>query len=298
VFAEFWKPHHVDFERVVLDGSDAALAMAAAQPVFFAGLILRGGKVDPDTVKNFAPLPVYVAGDPKLKEALTAAGHPNVTAGPASGLPEWLAKLPRRKIPAEFTWKMRKPDQLLAHWVSIEPDPAVGERTLLVKSDIVTNQIRIEASGIQELTVFLNDAIVDLDREVELIVNGHTEKKQKLDRSFDQLLDKDPISIRRSLYLGWLFPAVLGKITVRPPETKPAEGTKPGDTTAPDAPPGEAKVDEITEERAQNYWTKAAELEAAGNFAEAKTWYAKVASLGNTSLKTKAEEKVKELDGK
>jgi hypothetical protein len=301
VFSVFWKSYHVDFDRVVLDGSDAALAMAAATPVFFSGLILRGGKVDPAVVRNYASLPVYVTGDAKLKEQLEAAGHKNVTAGQPAGLADWLAKLPAKTRPTEFAWTMAKSDQGLAHWVSIETaDPTASERSLAVKVDREKGQIRIDAKGVDEIAVFLNDQIVDLDKEVEVVVNGHVERKQKLERSFDQLLDKEPISIRKSLYLGWLFPAMLPKISVRPPEdgapanggAKPAEGA----TTPPTAPAGAA--DAATEDKAQKYWTKASDAETAGDLATAKDLYTKLVALGNTTLKEKAEAKLKELNGR
>ncbi len=297
VFASFWKRYHVDFDRVVLDGADAALAMAAAQPVFFAGLIVRGGKFGPATVKNFASVPIYLVGDAAtMKEALVAAGHPNVTEGPASGLPDWLGKL-RRTPPKKFTWTMAKPDQLLAHWISIDtPDPGASEHTLAVEVDAEKNRVTVEAKGILELTTFLNDEILDLDKEVELVINGHSEKKEKLERKFDQTLDKEPIRIRRSMYLGWLFPSVLPKISVRAPESKAPDGEagKP----APAAPSSVAPADPETEERAQKLWQKATEAEAASDIPEAKRLYGKVVELGNTTLKEKAETKLKELEAK
>ncbi|MHC5009720.1 MAG: hypothetical protein ACYTG6_02090, partial [Planctomycetota bacterium] len=70
VLTEFWKRYHVDYDRIILDGKDAAATIASAQPFLYAGLILRGGEVEAELVPNFAHLPVYVVGDEALKGAL------------------------------------------------------------------------------------------------------------------------------------------------------------------------------------------------------------------------------------
>ena len=61
---------------------------------------------------------------------------------------------------------------------------------------------------------------------------------------------------------------------------------------------GDAPADASTEEKAQKYWTRASDAETAGDLATAKDLYTKLVALGNTSLKGKAEAKLKELDGK
>jgi hypothetical protein len=131
---------------------------------------------------------------------------------------------------------MKRPDQVLAHWVSIDVPAQEGERSLAVKVDPDQNRIHADTKGIEELTVFLNDEIVNLDREVEVVVNGHVARKERLERGFDQLLDKEPIRIRRALYLGWLFPAQIAKIVLGPdgvPLPPPAGDPPPGADDAP-----------------------------------------------------------------
>jgi hypothetical protein len=298
VFAEFWKRYHVDFDRVILDGADGALALAATQPIFFAGIVLRGGKIDPDLVKNYGSIPVYVF-DEAIEKALKDAGHTKVTRGASGGLAAWMNER-KRETPTTFSWRMKAPDQVLANWVSIErADPMATERSLKVAVDREKNRIQIDATAIEELRLFLNDQIVDLDKEIQLVVNGHEEKKFKVTRDLDMMLDQEPIKIRKSLYLGWLFPARRDKVRVKA-AASPETGATP---TPPDkkdasATAEPAEPDALTEAEAESFFRKAGDAETAGNLARAMEYYKKIIALGASSFREKAEAKVKELAGK
>ena len=99
VLTQFWRHYHVDFDRIVIDGHEAAAALVAAFPVVFAGVVLRPGTVvDADVVRNYASVPVYVWGDKRLAAMLKSAGHPDVTNGTDDHLFEWLEK--RRPAPS------------------------------------------------------------------------------------------------------------------------------------------------------------------------------------------------------
>jgi hypothetical protein len=297
--AHFWRRYHVDFNRIVLDGADAAFSLAAAQPNFFAGIVLWGGKVDPELVKNFAPVPVYVVGDEALEKALKDAGHPSVTRGDAAGIPGWIGDKTRTQ-PEAFHWNMKRPaDQQQAYWVSIlsaDTSPGV-ERTLDVKVDRPGNKVEITAKGITEIAVYLNDEILNLDDEVEVVVNGKSVHKEKLARNFDDLLPtKDPMKIQKSLYLGWLYPAQIQRIVVPSPEAPPAPADGTSTSTPPgegEAPPPEASGED--EQKAEKYWEKALEKEAAGDLEGAKALLNRILALGPNAKKADAEKKLAEL---
>jgi len=88
-YAIFWKHYHVDFDRVILDGTAQAFQAAAALPIFFAGIVFRSAEGKPwelssgemkRDVRNFVHVPVYVVDNPTLARQLEEAGHKNVTA--------------------------------------------------------------------------------------------------------------------------------------------------------------------------------------------------------------------------
>jgi hypothetical protein len=116
------------------------------------------------------------------------------------------------------------------------------------------------------------------------------------------MLDREPLRIRKSMYLGWLFPVAVWAIQVKPP--KEAASPKPpgeGDGKKPEnggasVPPEE--VDPALEQRAKNLWKKAEEAEAAGEREKAKTLYREISTMGPTSLQEKADEKLKALETK
>jgi len=74
VLNQFWQRYHVDFDRIVADGSQEALAVAALFPNIFAGLVLRDAEVDP-----------ALAGAPLVEAERTRFSHSHADAGPALG---------------------------------------------------------------------------------------------------------------------------------------------------------------------------------------------------------------------
>lgn len=254
-YAIFWKHYHVDFDRVILDGTEQAFRAAAALPIFFAGIVLRSGKgkkweLTSDemkrAVKNFAHVPVYVVNNPKLARQLMGAGHHDVSAGVGgAGLFAWM-KERRRVEPKKFEWVVQRPDQLLPYWVNLEGlDWDAEDRSLAVEvvdTEKEPNTIKIRARGVHTLALFLNDDIVDLDERVRVLINGHVEHDSivdthgprrisaeimdKLGRNFDVLFDRDPSRIRLSMFFGWLKTARIIELRVRPPG--PTESDKGG----------------------------------------------------------------------
>jgi hypothetical protein len=313
-----WQRYHVDFDRVVLDGGSEALLFAASHNVFYAGVIVRGdaADVDPAIVKNFAHMKVFIVGTDAsaAKKSLLAGKMPaaNVTVGKEDGIHAWVKGL-ERTTPTSFDWAVKdRSAHRFAHWVNInEIDASLKDITL--KVDVLDtkddpNTIKIASTGIRGLSVFLSDRVLSLDKPVRIVVNGRpladarlmTGKPEgksvklpaKLDRNADVAFDASPeLSPRRSRYYGFIYPAVLDF-----PVKNDAETEEPKKEGASAAPAGAASPQ--AEADALQYFNKALEKEQAGDLEKAKSLLERAIAVGETSIKPKAEAKLKELQAK
>lgn len=217
---QFIRHYHIDFDRIVLDGGPEALLTAQSAPMIYAGFVFRSGALDAQSaelVPNFAHVPVFVPEQNlELAESLRRAGHRRVTVGDeGDDLRAWLAGR-RRRTPTTFTWRAHGPQQQFAHWINLERiSVAARYRELSVTVDAKANEIRIDARGTTELSLFLNDRIVDLDRRVRVLVNGTLEHDAPVKRSFDTAFSEDPFQLRESMFFGLIFPARLPNVAVR-----------------------------------------------------------------------------------
>jgi hypothetical protein len=315
---EMWRRYHVDFDRIVIDGGADALLFAAAG-VFYAGVIVRGDgvDVDPAIVRNFAHTKVYVVGTEAsaAKKSLLAGKMPpaNITVGNEEGIHAWVKGLDR-KIPTSFEWVVKdKSAQRVAHWMNVnEVDPAVAMPTLkveVVNTKDDPNTVKIESVGIRGLSLFLNDEVVCLEEPLRIVLNGRpvtdaqlvtgrpegkaVKLPVKLDRNADVMFDASKeLSIRRSRYYGFLFPVMLD-FAVR----SDAEKGEPGGAAPSPAAPASAATPQQEADAAQ-YFAKAEEREKAGDLEKAKSLLQRAIDVGPTSVKAKAEAKLKELSAK
>jgi hypothetical protein len=308
-FSRFWKHYNVDFERVILDGDEQALTVASSLAVYFAGIIFRNKWELTDaqkaTVKNFASVPVYVVDCPKLAQQLRDAGHPDVTAG-ISGpiLYKWMNER-RRVLPKKIDWNASSTEQVLPYWVNLDsPLWSAPERTVKVEvidTEETPNTIRIEAVGVGELSLYLNDGIVDLDRKVRVEINGHVahdkliepsdERMKKVGRDLDMLFNRDPVKIRKSMYFGWLSPVRLTRLEVRPPEVKEEEKPETPKDTGPKATAEEESL-------AKRYMGKVEYFEKRGNIEQAIKFIQLVLDLPTNKYTQDAQEKLAVLKPK
>ncbi len=297
VLHRFWKHFNVDFDHIVLDGKEEAAALAAVYPLVFAGLVLHGGDINPSTVKNFASVPVFVKGDAKLEKLLKEAGHPDVTTGDDAALMTWLAER-ERKVPATFDWEIQLPDHVFANWIAVigaefassgegesgALNPTVNARRVDTAEE--PNTLRIDTRGVEQISIWLNDDVVDLDREVRLVLNGEVMELGKLERSFSRVFELDP-KIRSNMFFGWLYPVFAGPFRMPEPPEEPVE----------EAPPvEEAKGSPADEAKAKTFWNMAVAAEGEGNPAKAKALFGKIVEMEKpNSYKAKAEAKLAEL---
>jgi hypothetical protein len=254
--ARFWKHYHLDFDRVVLDGTEQAFNVATAMPIFFAGIVFRGewtleSDEQKEAVRNFAPVPVYVVDNPALAEQLSAAGHPDVSAGGSGpGLLKWM-EARRRVQPKAFDWAAQRYDHVLPYWVNLDGvdwyAALLTLRVQVVDTEENPNTICLRAEGIDRLSLFLDDDVVDLDRPVRVLINGHLahdeilepkdERMKALGRDLDILFNREPVRIRQSMFFGWLKPARIVNLRVRPPRGEVTCPSAPRPADAPPRPP-------------------------------------------------------------
>ncbi len=250
VLARFWKHYHVDFDRFVLDGGGNAFDLATANAVYFAGIVLRGDwRLDASQrrlVRNIGPVPVYVVDNPALAADLRAAGHDHMTSGDGgAALRDWLEPL-RRAPPLAFRWIAAGHNRVLPYWMNLDGvDWDAERRRVQVRVRGHDGAIEIGTEGIREISLFLNDEIVDLDQPIRIEVNGRvvhdvrmhlTDRMKALGRDVDILFNREPVRIRSSMYFGWLTPHRIVRLKV-PPPSGPLDWPEPEPAAPPEVPP-------------------------------------------------------------
>jgi hypothetical protein len=192
----------IDYDRVFLagrgEGVAAALAIAGRAPDRFAGVIGRAGDLDTagPGVENFKNLPTFFGGAganaTAFSEKCTKEGYTNCTIKAEASDADvwaWMQDHPRMTNPAEVVLYPGKPLPNKAYWVSVPPSDHKEVDFVKAKADKATNTITIDASeGITKVTLFLNDDLVDLDKEVKVICNG-AEHVDKLPRNLWATMD-------------------------------------------------------------------------------------------------------------
>jgi hypothetical protein len=189
----------VDFDRIFIGGRgrgvETAHAIAARFPDQFAGVFGWAGDSHPAVeVLNFRNIPCYFAGGgtnvSKFLEDANAAGIETVTVqqdGKAHDIGVWAAAQRRNPYPAQVNIVQKDQSPTNGYWVGIDKIDA-DVVTLEAKVDRATNTITLEGVGVDNATLFLNDALVDLSKAVTVIANG-AETKFTETRKMSQSLD-------------------------------------------------------------------------------------------------------------
>jgi hypothetical protein len=188
----------VDPNRVFVAGRGkgvvAAMTAGDTAPHRFAGVIGRAGDAAEMQPDNFGNLPVYLAGGgaraTAFAEAAQKLGLENCTLDPAGtelDLWTWMGEHPRDAVPGRVSLVVGTPFPIHSSWLRVSPSGKAPRAT--VRLDRGAGTVRIEATEITRVTVYLNDRLLDLDRPVKVIANG-VEGEVQLTRSLPITLDR------------------------------------------------------------------------------------------------------------
>ena len=185
-FAEVKDRFAVDFDKVFvigrMEGLVPAIRVGSYFPDRFAGIAGRSGDISENlSAKNFKNLPTWFSGPganvTAFAEQIDKLGYGNCTVlpeGKEEDLWNWIGSPRRVPTPPWMAPDPGTPFPRKAPWLEIPPWDGVGEAAISATVDRATNTITVDGKGVVEVTLFLSDLIVDLEREVRVICNGVT----------------------------------------------------------------------------------------------------------------------------
>lgn len=187
----------VDFERVVVVGRGRSVATALAAghhaPQRFAGVVGRAGDAGALAPDNFTNLPTLFmqAGEhaAAFQEGLKALGNEGSqieSADDEAALWAWVQEHRRTTRPKDVTLVVGKPWPTRAYWLRVAPSSP--EASALATLDRAANTIRVSTRGVSRVTLYLDDALVDLETPVRVLVND-VEHEAVLPRSRTSALE-------------------------------------------------------------------------------------------------------------
>lgn len=197
-FFEVSKSVAIDFDRVYVSGHGEgvrpAISLAGRFPERFAGAVGRSGDpVDGLAIETFKNLPTFFAGAGQgataFSEKITAAKYDNCTIKPDGKEADawaWMQDHPRIANPPQVVLSAPGTVGMRAYWLST---PAFDSAVVVSATiDAGTNTITIDAEGATEVTIFFNDQLLDLEKDVKVVCNG-TPHVDKIPRSVTTVLD-------------------------------------------------------------------------------------------------------------
>lgn len=206
----------VDPRRIFIDGDGPAAVIAARFAEVFAGAILHKvdgapvGDVELRRVGGLNGLAAYSVVESgkgpelqfaqRLKAANDLSGIEEAAADKVGGDPEaifaWMEALPRTRQLRKIEYAVHDPSFQRHHWINVlEYDPAAQPAPgFAATCDRAGNVVRIEPNGLSRFELFLNDALVDLSRELRIVVVDNEKEieffKGKPERKLSVLLDE------------------------------------------------------------------------------------------------------------
>jgi hypothetical protein len=89
----------------------------------------------------------------------------------AEGVP-WMAAYTRNPWPKTLVWRQGHTTHPRFSWLSVPPEEMVNGRTIRASVDGQT--ITLHSTDVRRVDLLLHDALLDLDRPITVIANGHT----------------------------------------------------------------------------------------------------------------------------
>jgi len=201
--------YNVDRARLFLDcgrgNSGFGLRFVSMFPDRFAGLLLRQPVV-PEGLRygSLSGVPILLLKSSKtaaavdeLQKQLAAAAADAVTVlevsddyphkGAAGEIETWIGKQRRNMVPTRVVIEPNHDRFKKAYWVSmgnmdpLHTTPKDKRARIEVTADRTSNRIVVQARGVENFTLMLNDELLDLDKEFTIVVNDKvaTEKRTR-----------------------------------------------------------------------------------------------------------------------
>ncbi len=187
----------IDADRVYISGRGkgvpAALAAGNYSPQRFAGIVGRAGDAGELGPENFSNLPTLFTGAGARAQAFQdASAETNANnclidpTGKEQEVWDWIEAHPREAFPESVTLVPGDPFPTRAYWLRVAPMAPVSKTTATIERE--TNTIRIDGEGVSQVTLYLNDVLVDLGKPLHVICNG-VERKPPLSPRTSLMLD-------------------------------------------------------------------------------------------------------------
>lgn len=240
------KTYNLDRDRLFLDcgkgSSGFGLRLASMFPDRFAGIVLRDvpdvdgirlGSLNGMAVAIVAPAADKAAAT-KLEQRLNGlyAGACTVIeakgeypfAASTADIETWMGGVKRNLMQPKIVVEPNHPRFTKAYWVTIDRMESIagiplGQRARIeVEADRKQNRINVKSSGVEAFSLLLNDELVDLDKEVTVVINDKAVVKKR-GRELSSLIE---LVYTQKLDTGWLFPTTFD-CKVPKPEPKTGE---------------------------------------------------------------------------
>lgn len=187
----------VDPDRVYVigrgKGVPAAIAAGNYSPHRFAAVLGRAGDAGDIGPENFSNLPTWFSGAgaraSTFQETARSAGHDNCeidATGTEKELWAWIQKHARQSNPKSVTVVPGDPFPTHAYWMRVAPSATFARARGTL--DRATNSVTIQAEGVSHVTLYLNDALLDLDKPLRIVCNN-VERRLLAPRNLQTMLD-------------------------------------------------------------------------------------------------------------
>ena len=187
----------VDLDRVYVAGSGKGVAAAVAAgnsgPQRFAGVIGRAGDTGTIGPENFSNLPTLFQNGGARATAFQAeskaAGQDNCTlqsGGKQQEVWDWIKAHPRVPNPTSVTVLVGELFPTHAYWLRLAPNAVYSRASATL--DRKANELHITSTGVSQVSLLLNDELIDLDRPLRVITGG-VEQSVSVPRDLTTMLD-------------------------------------------------------------------------------------------------------------
>lgn len=197
VYGELVRTLNVDTDRVFVlgreQGAVPAAELGARYPQLFAGIGALAGDIGAVPAANFCNLPTFLQGGANssaFEEQSKQLGYNNCTIkadASAADLWSWVQQTRRISNPAKVVLQPEPMKTYNAYWLRI-PRTEGLQGKITAAADRGSNTIKIDSEEVRSVTLFLNDAIVDLAKPITFVLNGR-EQQQRVARSVDDMLN-------------------------------------------------------------------------------------------------------------